>query len=81
MAYEANKTMIIPPNPYEKNETMQLLGRQYSAELFWLNSKVREEIEQILSARPYEFSIEASSDIFMLGFIHGKRRERARRER
>lgn len=71
----------MPPNPYEKNETMRLLGYQYAAPLFWCNDEVRQEIKHISEARPYSFSINAASDIFMLGYIHGKRAERARRKK
>lgn len=65
-----------PSSPYEKNETMKLLGQQRSVELFWGDSQVKREMEQISSARPFEFSMVAASDIFMLGYLHGKRSER-----
>lgn len=61
----------MPPNPYRKNDTMRLLGHQCTVESFWRNDMVRREIEQISEA----------SDIFMLGYIHGKRAERARRKK
>ena len=73
------KAMV--PNPYKKNDTMRLLGRQRAVSAFWRNDVVRREIEQISEARPYSFTITAASDIFMLGYIHGKRAERARRKR
>lgn len=69
------------PNPYKKNDTMRLLGHQYSAPVFWCNDKVREQIRQISEGRPYTFTLSAASDIFMLGYIHGKRAERARRKK
>lgn len=68
-------------NPYEKNDTMRLLGRQCNFSTFWANDVVRREIEQISEARPCSFTITSASDIFMLGYIHGKRAERARRKR
>ena len=71
----------MPPNPYRKNETMRLLGHQYAVSIFWYNDEVRQEIKQISEARPYSFSLAAASDIFMLGYIHGKRAERARRKK
>ena len=71
----------MPPNPYRKNDTMRLLGHQCAVASFWGNDKVRREIEQISEARPHSFMISAASDIFMLGYIHGKRAERAKRKR
>lgn len=71
----------IPPNPYDMNDTMRMLGKQYGAPIFWCNDEVRERIEQINQARPYEFTISAAADIFILGYIHGKRAERARRKK
>lgn len=66
---------------YEKNETMRLLGYQNSIEQFWQNDEVREQVRQISEARPYSFTIDVASDLFMLGCIHGKREERARRKK
>lgn len=66
---------------YDKNSTMQLLGKQYAVDSFWCNDKVRKEIQEISEARPYSFTLDAASDIFMLGYIHGKRAERARRKK
>lgn len=64
---------------YDKNPTMQLLGKQ-SSFLFWCNDEVRKEIQEIAEARPCSFTIEAACDIFMLGYIHGKRAERDRKK-
>lgn len=66
---------------YAKNETMQLLGKQCAFEPFWGNNEVRRQIGHILEARRSPFTLDAASDIFMLGFIHGKRTERVRRKR
>lgn len=66
---------------YDKNETMQLLGKQYPIDLFWCNIEVRKQIDHISEAHPYSFTLDSAADIFMLGFIHGKREERARRKR
>ena len=71
----------MPPSPYEKNATMRLLGYQYPIPIFWGNDVVRAEMEQIKEARPYSFTLSAAIDIFMLGYIHGKRAERARRKK
>lgn len=70
----------MPQNPYEKNETMKLLGKQCMIDTFWCNEEVRKEIEEIAVARPYSFTNSAAADIFTLGYIHGKRTERARRK-
>lgn len=69
------------PNPYMKNETMRLLGKQCNSLLaFWCNDETQWEIKQISEARPYSFTIETACDIFMLGYIHGKREERKRKK-
>lgn len=65
------------PNPYEKNKTMKLLGKQIMVSVFWQNEEVRKAIEEIAEARPYSFTINAASDIFALGYIE----ENAQRER
>lgn len=66
---------------YEKNKTLQMLGYQCSAEHFWYNEQVREEVREISEGRPFSFTMDAASDIFMLGYIYGKRAERARRKK
>ena len=71
----------MPPNPYHKNGTMRLLGYQINVGVFWGNDEVQREIDQIIEARPYSFTKDAAEDIFMLGYIHGKRAERARRRK
>lgn len=65
---------------YDKNPTMRLLGRQKEEDIFWRNTEVKEQILEISEGRPHSFSFEAAADIFMLGFIHGKRAERIRRK-
>lgn len=71
----------MPPNPYRKNDTMRLLGHQYSIPTFWSNKEVRKQIREISEGRPYSFTLSAASDIFMLGYIHGKRAERAKKKK
>lgn len=66
-------------NVYEKNKTMQLLGKQRMVTAFWCNDKVRKGIDEIAEARPCSFTIEAAADIFTLGYIYGKQAERSRR--
>ncbi len=70
----------LPPSVYQKNDTMRLLGEQHSSEIFWLNGEARKQIRQISEARPYSFTLDAAGDIFVLGYIYGKRAERARRK-
>ncbi len=66
---------------YRKNKTMFVIGKHSAGEAFWSNEEVRRQIEDIAEARPHCFTNEAAADIFMLGYIHGKRAERARRKR
>lgn len=68
-------------NVYEKNETMRLLGKQFVVNIFWLNSEVRKQVEQISEARRFSFTLDAACDLFMLGYIHGKRAERVKARR
>ena len=71
----------MPPNPYEKNETMRLLGNQSILTVFWHNNEARKQINQIAEARPGTFNLDVAADIFALGYIHGKRAERQRRKK
>lgn len=66
---------------YRKNKTMFVIGKHCAGEVFWNNEEVRRQIKDIAEARPHGFTLEAATDIFMLGYIHGKRAERARRKR
>lgn len=71
----------MPPDPYKKNATMGLLGKQYSADIFWGNDEVKNVIKEIAEARPHTFTLEAAADIFISGYIYGKRAERSRRKK
>lgn len=63
---------------YRKNKTMFILGKNcHSA--FWNSEEVKQQIRDIAEARPYCFTLEAAADIFMLGYIHGKRAERVKK--
>lgn len=66
---------------YRKNKTMFVIGKHCAAVTFWCNDEVKQQIHDIAEARPHQFTLEAAADIFMLGYIHGKRAERARRKR
>lgn len=66
---------------YRKNKTMFMLGKSCAVNAFWGNEEVRQQIMDIKEARPHQFTFETAADIFMLGYIYGKRAERARRKR
>lgn len=68
-------------NCYDKNPTMRLLGKQHAYGPFWGNDEVRTQIKEISEGRPYSFTFDVASDIFMLGYIHGKRSERAKKKK
>lgn len=63
---------------YDMNGTMQILGKQRTCSIFWKNDMVKSQVKEIAQARPQSFTIDAAADIFMLGYIHGKRSERAK---
>ena len=65
-------------NPYEANETMKLLGHQHIAEI--ITKEVRKQMGEITAARKYTTTFTAAADMFVLGYIHGKRTERAKRK-
>ena len=71
----------MPPNVYKKNKTMKLLGKQRMVDGFWFNEEIHKEIDEIADARPGSFMTCAAADIFVLGYIYGKRAERARRHK
>ncbi|MBS6396680.1 MAG: hypothetical protein KH452_05965 [Clostridiales bacterium] len=64
---------------YGTNATMQMLGK--NVYIGPLNMQTFSEIDDILEARPYSCSRDTAMDIFMLGYIHGKRADRERRKR
>lgn len=70
----------MPLNLYEKNATMQLLGKQY-IDIFWFNEEARKAVDEIAETMPGTFTVDAAAEIFMLGYIYGKRAERARRKK
>jgi len=68
-------------NIYKTNDTMRMLGKQCTFTPFWGNEEVKQQIKDISEGRPFSFTYDAAADIFMLGYIHGKRAERARRKK
>lgn len=66
-------------NPYETNATMEFLGKQ--APLAILTDEIKKQMGEITEARKYTTTYMTALDMFMLGYIHGKRAERARRKK
>ncbi len=66
------------PNPYEVNETMKMLEHQCPFEI--IGKQGFKEINNILEANPYTATQETAINLFTLGYIYGKRAERARRK-
>lgn len=72
---------------YDKNRTMRLIGFQ----CYEITDDVITEIEDIIKARaphidtaPYSVKdamVRMSIDLFLLGYIHGKRDERAKKSK
>ena len=57
---------------------MKMLGRQFQLSI--IGKQGFKEIDNILEARPYTATTQTAMDIFTLGYIYGKRAERARRK-
>jgi hypothetical protein len=64
---------------YEVNDTMQLLGHQRPAEI--ITEEARKQMGEITAARKYTTTFVTAMDMFTLGYIYGKRAERARRKK
>lgn len=64
---------------YDVNPTMKMLGKNIY--LRALDQQTFSELDDILEARPYSCTRDTAMDIFMLGFIYGKRAERKKRKR
>lgn len=65
-------------NSYEANETMKLLSHQHITEI--ITKEAKKQMEEIAAARKYTTTFVTAMDMFVLGYIHGKRAERARRK-
>lgn len=63
---------------YDKNETMRMLAKQDFLDFFG-NEEIRKQIDDIRAARPYQCTVDAAMDMFVLGTIYGKRMERDRK--
>ena len=62
---------------YSKNDTMKLISHQRAC---IISKEMHEQLQEIITARPYEMSERAAYDALILGYIHGKRAERAKRK-
>ena len=63
-------------NPYAANATMKMLGHNSAA---MICKPIENQINDVLSARPYTTTFETAMDMVMLGYITGIRAERKRR--
>ena len=67
---------------YSTNKTMQMLGNQYPNELIGKEGIAAEDFGNVVSAHRAKRTnnyFDIGMDFFMLGYIYGKRAERARR--
>lgn len=65
-------------NPYRANATMELLGKQVPLKI--LTEEIKKQMCEITEARKCTTTFMTAIDMFMLGYIYGKRAERARRK-
>lgn len=63
---------------YDANDTMRMIGYQQVPEIF--TSGARRQINEVLDVRKSEITFDAAIEMFIIGFIHGKRAERIRRK-
>lgn len=66
-------------NPYRANTTMKLLEKQDFFSI--LTKEAENQMDEVMEARKYTSTFMTAVDMFMLGYINGKRAERARRKR
>lgn len=64
-------------NPYAANATMRMLGHNSPV---MICKPIENQINDVLSARPYTTTFETAMDMVMLGYITGIRAERKRRK-
>ena len=63
-------------SPYEANATMKMLGHN---SVYMICKPIENQINDVISARPYTTTFETAMDMVMLGYITGVRSERKRR--
>lgn len=64
---------------YEKNETMLLLGQQKYEKI--ITEQAEKQIKEIREARCFAMTADTAIDIYIIGFINGKRKERERKSK
>lgn len=79
-ARETERTAFEAISLYQRNRTMEMLGHQDLAMIF-CDEEIKELFEDLRAAHKYDFSFNNAVDGFLLGFLCGKRKERARRKR
>jgi len=69
---------------YDANKTMKMLGNSCPLAIVGKGQVTEDDFKNLISAhrdaKAYPNYFEVSIDAFMLGFIYGKRAERARRK-
>lgn len=63
---------------YELNATMRLLGHQRPGEI--ITEEARKQMDEIAKARKFTITFVTAMDMFTLGYIYGKRAERAKKK-
>lgn len=63
---------------YELNDTMRLLGHQRPSEI--ITEEARKQMDEITEARKFTVHFITAMDMFTLGYIYGKRAERAKKK-
>lgn len=70
---------------YDANKTMRMLGNACPLAIVGKGQIAEDDFENLISAyrdvKAYPNYFEVAIDAFMLGYIHGKRAERARRKK
>jgi len=70
----------MPENIYDKNDTTRMLGYNYYSSV--ITPQVMEQMNDIVKAYPYRTTtFDTAMDMVVLGYILGKRAERARRKK
>ena len=68
---------------YDTNETMKMLGQQSAAEIIGTGGIAAGDFQNVIAAHLINGRtnyFEVGMDAFMLGYIYGKRAERAKRK-
>ncbi len=79
-AREAERAAFEAIPLYRRNRTMEMLEKQNLATIF-CDEEIDKLFDDLMVALKYDFSFDNAINGFLLGFICGKRKERARRKR